>query len=208
MKKINGKILCITCLVCLLPILFGIIFYEKMPEVMPIHFNIHNEADGFASKKFALFGIPIIMTVFQIVCCIISDIKENQNEKKPKFITIIKWIIPILSVIISMITIQISLGNIIDVRRSVMLILGILYIVLGNYMPKTSYEQMKGKMHPMPKDEKMYRKWMRVMGYTFVIFGLLFLISIAFDTIFSVIVIFAMVVVLFIEVVWMMIKSK
>ena len=101
MKKIDKKVLILTCAVTLLPFLFGIVFYEKLPEKMPIHFNINNEVDRYSTKNFALFGIPILMTSLQIFCCVITDWKGNVNEKKPKFISIVKWIIPIFSVIIS-----------------------------------------------------------------------------------------------------------
>lgn len=208
MKKIDWKILSVTCAVCLLPILFGIVFYDKLPEVMPVHFNINNEADGFASKKFALFGIPVLMTVLQIFCCVISDINGEKKGGKPKFITIIKWLIPVLSVAISVIMIEIPLGSTVDVGRSVILILGIFWMILGNYMPKMSYEDMKGKMHFMPKDEKLYRKMMRLMGYTFVVFGFLLLVSIAFEAVVSLGIIVTMVIVLLVETVWVQVKNR
>lgn len=208
MKKVDWRILSITCMVCLLPILFGIIFYNKLPQMMPVHFNINNEVDRYTQKNFALFGIPILMTVFQIFCCIISDWREQHNEKKPKFIIVVKWIIPILSVVISILTIEVSLGSDVDVRKSIMFVLGILYIILGNYLPKMSYEKMKGKMHPMPKNEKIYREMTRKMGYTFVIFGFVFEISILCKPIISVVVILAMIVVLIMETIMLSIKNR
>lgn len=208
MKKIDWKTLIITCIVCLLPILFGIIFYERLPEIMPIHFNMNNEPNGFATKNFALFGLPALMAVLQAFCCIISDIKGEEKGKKPKFAVIIQWIIPILSVVISVITIEVPLGNVVDVRRRILLILGILYMIIGNYMPKMSYEEMKGKIHPMPKNERLYRKMMRLMGYTFVIFSLLLLVSILFRPLISWIVILILVVVLLVESVWIYAKNK
>lgn len=208
MKKIDWRNLILTCAVCLLPILFGAVFYEKLPEKMPVHFNINNEVDSYASKNFALFGIPMLMIMLQIACCTISDFRKKENEKAPKFITIVKWIIPILSVVISTITIEIPLGSDVDVRKSIVLILGILYIILGNYLPKMSYEQMKGKMHPMPKNEKIYRKMTRSMGYTFVGFGFVMLISLLFKPIISVIAIITMVLVLMLEAILVCIKNK
>lgn len=208
MKKMDKKTLSLTCAVCLLPILFGIIFYERLPEMIPVHFNINNEVDRYASKNFALFGIPILMTMMQIFCCLVSDWRENQNENKPQFIAIVKWIIPVLSIVISVITIEIPLGSDVDVRKSIIFVLAILYIIMGNYMPKTTYSQMKGKIHPMPKDEKMYRKMIRMMGYTFVIFGFALLGSLFLEAMASAIIIMVMVVVLLMEAVLVGIKNK
>lgn len=208
MKKIDWKTLIITCTVCLLPILFGVIFYERLPERMPIHFNMNNEPNGFASKNVALFGVPVLMAVLQAFCCIVCDVKEEKKGRKPKFIAVVQWMIPVFSVVISVITIEVPLGSTVDVRRSILLILGILFMIMGNYMPKMSYEAMKGKMHPMPKDEKLYRKAIRLMGYTFVIFGLLLLISIAFEAIISWGMIVMLVVILFMECAWVLIKNR
>lgn len=208
MKRIDWKMLSLTIAVCLLPVLFGIFFYEKMPEMMPIHFNINNEVDRYAPKNFALFGIPILMTMLQIFCYILSDWKGNQNDTKPKFITVVKWIIPILSVVISVIMIEIPLGSDVDVRKSIILVLGIMYIVMGNYFPKMSYEQMKGKIHPMPKDEKMYRKMTRILGYTFVIFGFALLGSIFLESMVSFGIIITMIVTLLLETVLICRKNK
>lgn len=207
MKNKNWKILMITSIVCLLPILLGIIFYQQLPEQMPVHFNINNEVDNYASKNFALFGIPIILTILQVFCCIMTDRKEERETKRPRLITIMKWFIPILSIVVSTILIEISLGSTVDVRKSICLVLGILYILIGNYLPKMSYEMAKGKIHPMPKDEKMYRKMVRMFGYTFVISGIALLVSILFPPISTVTVIIVLVIAILIEGLYCSIKK-
>lgn len=208
MKKINWKILILTSIICLIPMIFGAIFYAQLPEQLPVHFNMNNEIDRYASKNFTLFGIPVIMAIMQIFCCIISDIKENKDGKEPKFISIAKWMIPIFSILLSAITIGSGLGNVLDVRKWVLIVLGITYVLIGNYMPKVSYEQMNGFMHPMPKDEKTYRKIIRIMAYTFVIFGFAMLLSLFFKPIVSGIVIIIMIIVLLSESIWIYAKNK
>ena len=72
MKKINWNFIIFTSLLCLMPICLGLYFYEELPDIMPIHYNINNEPDNWASKNFVIFALPIIMTVFQAFCCIIT----------------------------------------------------------------------------------------------------------------------------------------
>lgn len=199
MKKINWKIIIITSGICLLPIIMGIIFYQQLPEQMPVHFNFNNEPDNYASKNFALFGIPIILTLLQIVCCIISDSNKNKMTEEPRFISIIKWFIPILSLVVSTIIIEIPLGSTVDVRKSICLVIGILFILTGNYLPKMSYEFSKGKIHPMPKNEEMYRRMTRMWGYTFVVGGIALLFSILFQPIYTVIVMAILIIAILIE---------
>ena len=56
MEKNNKKILVITVIICLLPIVLGLALYNKLPEKMPIHFTINDVPDNYAHKNFALFG--------------------------------------------------------------------------------------------------------------------------------------------------------
>lgn len=206
MKKINWKNLIVSCIVCLLPVIVGVWFYNDLPDSIAVHFDINNNPDNYASKNFALFVIPMLMTLLQIFCCIIIDIRSVENSKEPKFVAVVRWIIPILSIAIYSMMIQVALGNSVDVGRIVCLILGMIYIIMGNYLPKTTYENMKGKMNPMPKSEKIYKKFTRVAGYTFVIFGILIILSLLLKPIYSILIIIIMVVVIFIEL--MMVNKK
>ncbi len=206
MKRINWKILIITSIICLLPIVMGVVFYQQLPEQMPVHFNFNNEPDNYASKNFALFGIPIILTLLQIMCCVVSDINKNKMTKEPRFITIIKWFIPILTIVVSTIIIEIPLGSTVDVRKSICLVMGILFILTGNYFPKMSYEFSKGKIHPIPKNEEMYRKMTRMWGYTFVVGGIALLFSILFQPIYTVAVMAILIIAILIEGLYCFIK--
>lgn len=85
MKFLKKKSLIVSCAVCLLPIAFGLAIWSKLPDIVAIHFNIHNEADAFASKSFAVTGFPILMMLLQIVCCLINDINSAKHGERKKF---------------------------------------------------------------------------------------------------------------------------
>lgn len=177
MKKINYKNLIITCIVTLLPIVLGIIFYNKLPNEIAIHFDINNNPNGYFPKIAFILGIPILMTIFQIICCTINDIKDEHPEANKKMTSVAKWIIPTLTIVMYIVTIMYNLGNKLDIRKIVMIILGILFIILGNYLPKT-----KSGINGLKKvSEKQYKKIARISGYSLIIDGLLCLISTLFN---------------------------
>lgn len=180
MKKNNKITLILTVVVCLLPMILGAVLYNKLPEQMPVHFNIKNEPDNYASKGFTLFGIPLIMATIQAICIIFTSIKTNKLNEKPRIIKIMEWFIPILTVFVYIIMIEVPLGSTVYVGKSVCLVLGVLFIIIGNYMPKMSYEIGRTIVHPVPKDEKTFRKMIKIMGYSFMTLGLVFLILIMF----------------------------
>ena len=179
-KKIDWKILIITGLICLIPIIFGVILYDQLPEQMAVHFGVDNEPNSFAPKEFALFGIPILMFALQVFCCIFSDFMEEKKQNK-KYITIYKWIIPIIEMVVYLTMLAYGAGIELDMRMIVCITLGIVFTLVGNYMPKT--EPNKLQMNYIRAD--FWKKIKRPAGYFFVIIGLAFIISAFLNSIVS-----------------------
>ena len=183
MKKINKKVLIITSIFCILPIIIGLAFYNTLPENIAIHFNINNNPDNYFPKAIFVFGMPVIMLIMQVFCCIISDLSDKNPEANKKAITVYKWIIPILSIIIYCVTIMYSTGKAIDIRKIIMCILGIMFIVMGNYLPKT----IGSHKFPKIKDEKIEKKMLRMSGYILILNGIFSIISILFKPVVSIV---------------------
>ena len=171
-KRIDWKILIITTLMCIVPIIFGVILYNQLPEQMAVHFGLNNEPNSFAPKEFALFGIPLLMTALQIICCISSDCMEQKKQNK-KYITIYKWIIPIIGMVCYLTMLAYGAGIKLDMRIIVCITLGIIFMIIGNYMPKTELNKLQ--MNYIRAD--FWKKIKRPAGYFFVIIGLAFIIS-------------------------------
>ena len=207
MKKINWNFIIFTCLLCLMPICLGLWFYEELPDTMAIHFNIENQADGCASKNFAIFALPIIMSLLQMFCCIVSELNENKTGNSPKINKIMKWFIPIVTVVAYVLTILVGLGKAVDVGKIVCILLGLMFMISGNYFPKMSYEDAKGNLHPMPKSEKSFKKMIRILGYTFVISGILIIIAIFNSNKIALITILGMCFIVFVESVYFSLKK-
>lgn len=187
MKFIKWKILIITCLVCLLPILLGVALWNKLPDTMAIHFNMENVPDNFAPKAFVVFGMPLFMVLLQIYCCLINDINAKKYGVRKKFETVTKWIIPAMSVILQAVTLGYSLNLVTDIRRICVLIVGVIFLVIGNYLPKLDY------IKNYSVDTEKARKINRFIGFETVIMGILSIITIFLPPIASVIWLFLLI---------------
>ncbi len=181
MKFFKWRIFIMTAVICLLPILLGVALWQELPERIAIHFDIYGNPDNFASKPFAVFGLPLMMVVFQGLCCFASDINAHKKGESVKFTRIAKWIIPVMTIILYVVTLGIALGWEIDVRKTAMLIVGSMFLVMGNYIPKLNYVK-----HYNIDTEKA-RKINRFSGYQMVIMGIIFIISIFLPPIASVV---------------------
>lgn len=172
MKFMKWKMLAVTCGVCALAIIPGIVMWDSLPDSVAIHFDFNNNPDNFASKGFAVFGIPLLMVVLQCVCCFINDINAHKHGERKKFEMVTKWIIPVMAVVLQMLTLGYAVGWSVDMRKAASVIVGVILIVIGNYMPKFDYI----KNHDV--DTQKARKINRFIGFETVIMGLLFLGSI------------------------------
>ena len=187
MKFIKIKPLVITCIVCLLPILLGLALWNELPDTMAIHFNINNQPDNFASKAFVVFGMPALMVLLQIICCVINDVNAHKYGERKKFEMVTKWIIPIMSIVLQTITLCYGLGWNIDVRKAVILIVGTIFLVIGNYLPKFDY------IKDYDVDAEKARKINRFIGFETVIMGILMFITIFLPPIATVIWLFLLI---------------
>lgn len=174
MKKIKWKILITTCLLCLVPIVLGIAVYDQLPAQMAIHFNLKNEPDRYAAKNFVLFALPFLMLFLQAFCCAITDINAAKKGGSKKFELAIKLIVPVMTFVIYTATIGYAFDSATDIRRIAIFIVGFIFVILGNYMPKIGYTGVNfGKIPPDKSG-----KFKRLIGYETVGLGILFFISI------------------------------
>ena len=171
MKIFKWKIFAITGAVCLSPILLGLALWHRLPDTMAIHFNIYGVADNFAAKPFVVFGIPLLMVLLQAFCCLINDINAYKYGERKKFELVTKWIIPCLTIALQVVTLGYGIGWKLDIRRIVSVIVGVIFLVIGNYLPK--FDHIKH----FDVDTQKTRKINRFIGYESVVMGLLFFTS-------------------------------
>lgn len=187
MKYIKWKILIITCLVCLLPIILGLALWNNLPDRIAIHFDLNNNPDNFATKGFAVFGLPFLMIAFQCFGCFINDINVRKQGDCIKGERVTKWIIPVISVIIQCLIFGYALGWKVDMRVAAMLVVGGLFVVTGSCLPEI--EHIKN----YHIDAGKARKINRFLGVETVIMGLLFIISTLFPPSLSVVCLFLLI---------------
>ena len=167
-----------TTLITLLPILFGLIVWNRLPEQIATHWGANGQADGYSGKAFAVFGIPCILAVLQLFVSFITlnDPKRRNIHKKP--LTLTFWIIPVMSVIVNGITYAAALGMEIEVGIIISILVGILLIALGNYMPKLQQNYTIGIRVPWTLNStENWNRTHRLGGKTFILGGFLLIIT-------------------------------
>ena len=168
----------LSCIVLLSPMIFGMIVWNKLPESMPIHWGVHGEVNGWSSKPFAVFVLPLFILAIHGVC-IFASRKDFRNKKQsPKVMGLVLWICPLLSVMANSLTYAIALGKEINVLFVVSLTMGALFVLIGNYLPKCQQNRTVGiRIIWTLKNEANWNATHRFAGKVWVIGGLLLMAS-------------------------------
>ena len=142
--KTNIKKLIISSLAILCPIIFGLIFWNELPELIAIHYGFSGEADGFGNKFFVVFGIPFILLTIHWLCMIMTSLDRKNQEQNPKALGIVFWIMPLASFFVSAMMYSVIFGAKFNFYSLIFLFIGVLFITVGNYMPKVKQNSTFG----------------------------------------------------------------
>lgn len=176
MNKLN-RTLIFTTVLCLLPILAGLLLWNRLPEQLPTHWNYAGQIDGYASKAVAVWGLPAFMAVMNLFLHFMLD-KDPKNANMSRMLRgISHWILPVMSVLLMGITYLAGLGVGIRVETLLPLLVGVLFIAIGNYLPKCRQNYTMGIKTPWTlNSEENWTRTHRLGGYSFTIGGLVFLL--------------------------------
>lgn len=178
MIKKNWKVLILTTIVMLLPALAGLILWNQLPEKMPTHWNAAGEVDGWSSKAFAVFGLPLIMVAAQWLCMLGTAADPKRKNHPEKVLHLVLWIIPVLSVVLHAVTYATALGHSVPIEVVMPILIGLIFTIIGNYMPKCKQNYTIGIKIPWTLDnEENWNKTHRFAGFLWTICGLLIMLT-------------------------------
>ncbi|WP_158588781.1 SdpI family protein [Butyrivibrio sp. X503] len=176
--KENKKTLIITSMVCLIPVIVGIILYPSLPEQLTTHWDISGKPNGYESKLVGAIVFPAVMLLVNISLPLLMRLDPKYENMSPKLKTVVFWSIPLVSLICSSATLASGFEIETYVQVVTPLSVGLLFVFIGNYLPKTKQSYMMGIKLPWTLDnEENWNKTHRLAGFIWVVGGLLIMIS-------------------------------
>lgn len=162
----------------LILIIFNILFYDKMPAELPTHWDFRGQADDYSSKFEAMVIIQGFLVVMNLFLCFMLD-NDPKNKRQNNFLmTLSKLSMPIIMTIIYIITILAGLGKEVNTSVIISILMGILFIAIGNYMPKVKRNYTMGIKLPWTlNSDENWRRTHRFGGICFIFMGLIFFVS-------------------------------
>ncbi|AYW48957.1 hemolysin expression modulating protein [Tetragenococcus osmophilus] len=173
-----AKLELVTSLLILLPTVVGLLLWGSLPDQIATHFGTNNEADGWSSKPMAVIGLPVFMLAIQWLVFFLTSYDPKKKNINPKIFKVVLWLIPIISIIVYLSTYMSALGYGVNIGLLVNLLVGVVFIVLGNYLHKVKQNYTIGIRIPWTLNSKEnWNRTNRLASWLFIISGLLFILN-------------------------------
>ena len=175
--KAYRKNIIATSVVTLLPILWGLLLWNSLPPALTTHWNAYGQADRTSSRSFVVFGMPLILLGFQWLCIVATALDAKNRNKNRKPLTLMLWVIPILSNVVIGMMYAVSLGKEISPVGVILVFVGILLAAIGNYLPKCKQNSTLGlRIYWTMRSEENWNATHRFAGKVWVAGGLIMLL--------------------------------
>lgn len=173
----SKKIFIFTTLVCLLPILFGLGVYGKVPAEIPMKWYSDGSVGQYMPKEVTIFGLPLFMALINglVHFGINTDPKKGNIASSLKAVG--KWICPLVSLIAVPCALLYGMGCQIPMERVIPMLVGIGFIAAGNYFPKTRRNYTVGIKIPWTlNSDENWRKTHHLAAYLWMLSGVLIIV--------------------------------
>ena len=174
--KNEKKLIIRTALLCLIPMFIGLALWRRLPDSIPTHFGLDGTPNGWSSKPAAVFGLPLFMLAMHLLCVFAAAYDPKNRNLSRRINVLILWIAPLTSLLVLGMVYASALGADIDMGRSVMCFIGVLFVIVGNYLPKCRQNYTVGIKLPWTlADEDNWNRTHRLAGVLWIAGGLMIL---------------------------------
>lgn len=146
---------------------------------VPIHWGADGQVNGYAGKTIGLLLLPLITVAVGATFWAIPIIEPRRAniEKSGKAYAAIWIAVVALMAVIQAVIVAAAMGSAFDTTSVVFVGLGVLFIVIGNYLPKVRPNYLMGIRTPWTLTSDLsWDRTHRVGGRLFVLEGIVFIL--------------------------------
>ena len=111
---------------------------------MPIHWNMAGEIDGYAGKAAAVILMPIGLLLIHLLCLFLPTLDKKNETQNEKVFSVVYYLTPVISIVVQGYVLAAALGYSPNINALTSIILGLMFIVIGNFMPKAKQNRTIG----------------------------------------------------------------
>ncbi len=154
--------------------------YQLPDAPVATHFSFDGQPDGYMPRDVALAFGPVLMLIFGLLLWVLpalspkgASLKRSQSVFDAAQLTIIAFL-----AIVHVVVVLKALGVQLDIVSILSLGAGFLFLIIGNFLPKTRFNYVMGVRTPWTlSDERVWDKTHRLAGPLFMLAGLVVVLS-------------------------------
>jgi uncharacterized membrane protein len=155
-------------------LLISALVYARLPEQIPSHWNARGEVDGYSSRAVGAFLLPLVALGLWGLMRLLPRIdprRQNYDKFQGMYELLIISVVGFLCVM-HLGILAFSLGYPVAVDRLIMVCIGLLFIVLGNLLPRARPNWFVGIRTPWTlSNDRVWERTHRAGGYVFMLAG-------------------------------------
>lgn len=178
--KFTFKTEIIPILIILISVALGFYFYSVFPDTVPVHWGPSGQVDRWGGKFEGAWLMPLVAIGMYILFIFIPslDPKKEKYQQFAKVYFLFRLLILLMMLVIYLIASFNTLGYNVRVEVWIPVAIGLMFIILGNYMGKIKANWFMGIRTPWTlSSDEVWNKTHRLGGKLFMIFGVLLLIT-------------------------------
>lgn len=178
MKPDRTDLMCLVAV--LLHVVLTFVFYSDLPDPVPTHWNAAGEVDGYTPKPWGAWLFPLLTLGVFLLFKLIVWISPHgfRMESFLNVVNILKLATVLFMLVIGVTVIMAARGAAFDPGDVVVPGVGVLLIVVGNYMGKLRKNFFIGIRTPWTlASDEVWARTHRLGGWTFVLAGLLMVLT-------------------------------
>lgn len=161
-------------------LIFSLWALPQLPAQVATHWGISGEPDGWSAPAFAAFLLPGMMLLLSLLFSAlpgIDPLKRNYEFHGSVYFLLVNVVVLFLA-LLQVLVLGSALGWPVDMRVAIPILLGGLFVFIGNLMTRIRPNWFMGIRTPWTlSSERVWRKTHRVGGYCFTIAGLVVMVS-------------------------------
>ncbi len=165
----------------LLMVLGGFIFYNRLPDQVPSHWNAAGEIDDYASKNFTVFFFPAITLFIYLLMTflpLIDPLRKNYQKFNTPFF-FIRLVLVLFFALLYFYTLASGMGYQGNITYFILPAISLLFIIFGYAMPRIKQNWFVGIRTPWTiQSEDVWQKTHQLGGKVFIFMGILSLLTV------------------------------
>lgn len=162
-------------LILLLPFALLAWYWSQIPDSVPTHWGVSGEPDAWSDKGASLFLLPLIsIGVYLLMVAVPFIDPKRKADNQQKALRGFRWLMATLLTGIFVMMLMQWLGFTVDIGKVIFLFMGVMFVVLGNYMQSLKPNYFIGFRTPWTLEyPEIWRKTHRLGGRVWVAGGLI-----------------------------------